>query len=1250
MISVLSVVKSGADLRDTLWLAPMGGGDRVSKPGRVACVLLACLACGCAGMLAGGRRLDPTTDTGRAWQALVDGKDDESAVMFGRVLGSDGNRKSRCLVFFGAGSLAYERGDDERATAFYLDLIEAAAEDGDARDGLLAEAAAVRLPRLLDELPDRRAAEKRILALPRDRLPWRAQYLLASLSVEIARRRADPALLESEARRSGCLAELRLVDVVGRLPYLDLSSNQVRPANPARTLARSGCQFFTPGTDALPGVRTLQSEVDVRAGHYHIVLDYAGPALLRVDGGAWHHHADAPDAFGPRWSALSDTLNEGRHRVELRLGSRGGSIQVGLLLAPGSSSKQVDRESWPDSPGLEAAVFELAAALSAHVAGDVDQELVHAAALAQRPRFALGLSAAARLSEMDSTRPENMNRDRARSLHLRAVAVDSHLARAWLDLARMELDNDRPREAAEDAQRARSAAADWWPAALQLADALRARGLERDADAALAEALAHGQTGQGACALYEAGLHRAEERAMVGEQQRLAKLLLGCDAQAEAPVQWNRQRGDAGAAEAALKRMGSTSADPAWVRSELAALRLERGDAAGAASELQALVDWSPRDSQMRLRLVDALLATGAAKQARAVLAETLRLFPGSGAVRQAARIAGLPLPLDEFRLDGGQVIQNFLASGHRYQAPAVVVLDRAVERIFRDGGRASLTHTITQVLSKEGIERAAEVSVPSGAEVLALRTRKTDGTIREAQEIAGKPSVSATDVAVGDFVEWETLEYQQPAEAFAPGFLGERFYFQSFEAPLDRSEYLLVVPSEMSVDQDRRAGAPEPALAPGPDGTRVWRFVARQMPQLFPERSSFVAEAWIPSVRVSSGVDLARWSRFLADRLYTVARISPEVGRVAAQIRVEAVAARATIPEAITHWVNQHIEPEAGLFEPATVSLSRGQGNRAAVVVALARALGRKAEFMLLRPLTRAAAAAPPTPQELDDFSEVLVRLTDPAGAAQFFDPHTRRVPLGYLPPALAGAPGFAVGDDALAAARGAVLDGRQVIMKVRLSADGSATASVTEALSGWPALEWGEIVERTGQDRIKLRQEFEQRWLSQQFPGSVLGELSVGEGQAGGKVVSYTLTSPRMATRTGNILGLRPVFFLSQPGRRYFTESQRRTPLQLGYDVPLLLEADIELPAGAQVIDLGASGSITAGGARFSEERQVQVDGPHGDAPGAAHLLLRRRWKLPLACVLPADYDEMASNLRQVDPLEQGEIRVEVPTGPGK
>jgi tetratricopeptide (TPR) repeat protein len=1209
--------------------------------------LVALLASGCAGML-GGRRLDPSSETGRAWQALLDGKADEADAIWRRVLGTDAKREPRSLALFGAGSLAYERGDDEAAVAHYLDLIGAAAEDGAGRDGMLATAAAARLPRLLDELSDGRAAEARILALPRDRLPWRAQYLLATLSIEIARRRADAELLQSEARRAGCTAELRMVGVAGRLPYLDLSSKQVRPAEPARTLARLGCRFTTPSTDALPGVRLLQSEIDVRAGFYQMVLDYAGPALLRVDGGPWHHHADSAETFGPRWSALPLKLGAGRHQVELRLGSHSGAIDVGLLLAPAASRS--DPESWPGRSSLEDAIFDLAAAMSAHLAGDGDRELVHLAALAKRPHFSMGLSAAARIAETDSTRPVDMNRDRARALYLRAVAADPRMARVWVDLARLELDNERPREASEDAERARSAATDWWPAALQLADALRARGLERDADAALAEAVARGKTGQGACAAVEAGFHRADDRAQVGEQERLARLLLQCDAQSEAPVQWYRQRGDLGAAEAILRRTLPSSADPSWIHSELAALRLDLGDAARAAAALRALVDWSPRDSSLRLRLADALLATGATTEARAVLAETLRLFPGSSAVRQAARLAGLPLPLDEFRLDGAQVIQAFLASGHRYQAPAVVVLDRTVDRVFPDGGRASLSHTITQVLSKEGIERAAEVSLPSGAEVLAVRTRKADGTMREAPEISGKETISVPDVAVGDFVEWEILEYKPPAEAFAPGFLGERFYFQAFESPLDRSEYLLVVPTGMPIDQDRRAGAPEPTVEPGPDGTRMLRFLARQMPQLFPERSSVAAEEWVPSVRVSSGVELALWSRFLADRLYTVARVSPDLRRVAETLRSETGGDRTKMPEAMVGWVNQHIEPEASLFESASMSLARGQGNRAAVVLALARVLGIEAELMFARPLNRAPATANVVLQALDDFSEALVRLPGSDGTARFFDPRTRRAPFGYLPPGLVGAPGFVVGDDALVLARGLVPDGRHVVMKMHLGADGSAVVRVTEEVSGWPALEWTEVVEQAGRDQLKLRQEFEQRWLSQQFPGAVLDELALQESPAGERLVSYSLTSPHLATRTGTSLWLRPSFFLSQPGRRYLTESHRRTTLQMGFDVPLLLEADIELPAGAKVVDLGASGSITAGDARFSEERLVEIEAPAGRTPATTHLLLRRRWQLPISRVLPAEYEGVASELRQVDSLEQGEIRVEVPSSSEK
>ena len=48
----------------------------------VACVLLAGFVSGCVGILGAGRRVDASTETGRAWQALVDGNGAQAAAMW----------------------------------------------------------------------------------------------------------------------------------------------------------------------------------------------------------------------------------------------------------------------------------------------------------------------------------------------------------------------------------------------------------------------------------------------------------------------------------------------------------------------------------------------------------------------------------------------------------------------------------------------------------------------------------------------------------------------------------------------------------------------------------------------------------------------------------------------------------------------------------------------------------------------------------------------------------------------------------------------------------------------------------------------------------------------------------------------------------------------------------------------------------------------------------------------------------------
>jgi tetratricopeptide (TPR) repeat protein len=1193
---------------------------------RAVAVALALALAGCAT----GGWLGSGSPAWSGWQDAVDGRGDRGEALFARTAAAD---PGDAVARFGQATLAFERGDTAAAMDGHLGLLELAASNERAR--ALGGAAAARVTVLMDEVADRRPFEARLLALSRAGLPWLAQLEVADLTGDIARRRLDAELLASEARRAGCITDARLAGVLGRLPRLDLDAPEAALRPDDRPLTVSGCRLLVPAVEGHPGVRLVRASMELPAGSYDVVLAFAGGALVRVDGGPWHRHGIG-SVYGPRASAMRVKLGRGRHAVELRLGTFGGAVDLELGAFPAVETPSLSAGKLGED------VAALAATLSADAAGDLEGALTGVERLAGLRRFAVGLAAAGRVILRDATRPTSFDRDGARSLFRRAVGVDERLARVWRDLAAVELSEERPREASEAAEQALKAAPRFWAGELALMEASRTRGLERDVDRSLDRALAAvGNTPAGAagCSVLELGMRRAQDRRRIDDERRLAGLLQACDPHATSLLESLRSRGDLAGVERLLRARLPTSADPFWLRGELAQVLLARGQARAAAESLQALVAAVPRDPQLRIRLADARVAAGDRAAAVAGLTEALRLFPTRAEVRTAARALGIPLPLDRYRLDGAAVIRAFRQAGRRYDAPAVLVLDRLVGRVFPDGSQMLLTHSIVRVQSKDGIERWGEVQIPEGAEVLTLRTHKPDGTIREPEEIFGKPTVSAPDLAPGDFVEWETLEVREPVDAFAPGFLGERFYFQSTEAPLDRSEYLLVTPSGLRLAADRRAGAPAPVEEPGPEGTKVVRFAVQRSPQVFPERATVAGLEWIPSVRVSANVSLEAWARFITDQLSGIDRTSPALRRAAQQIAAS-VKDRGALPAAVVKWVNEHVEPEADLLEPATFSLARGRGNRTALLLALGHTLGLTADVAFARPLNTAAADAPLVPQELDDFGDVVVRFATPAGT-RFIDPRLRRAPFGYVGPALNGAPLLLLGEGRVSPerARSSTADARSVALAARLGLEGEGSATVTEELTGWPALEWVEMLDRAGNDRSKLRQDFEQHWLSQNFPGAVLTDLQVElrENGAAGARVAYTFSHPELATRDGSVLKIAPTFFRSQPARRYATEPARRTTLLLGADVPLDLEARIELPPGTKVIDPGDSGEvITAGGAlRFAEHREVK----------GGQIILRRQARLPITRVEPRDYAEVAAKLRRVDPIEADEIRIQLP-----
>jgi hypothetical protein len=1238
-------------------------------------VALAVAGSGCAGGLAGTRATRDQSAALAGWRALEDGRAEEAARAFAARLH---DAPADVLARFGLATLADEHGDPAAALEGYAAVLDAVARGAPGGAGaLIAPAAAARALALDDDVgPRRRArAEATLLGLPAgDVLPWQARVELAHLAERAARRAGDAGALEREAARRGCARALYDAGPLGPLPHLDLDrASAPAAASSWRPVIAAGCRLTVPARDGRPAALRLRAAVDGPGGRYELVLDYDGEARLAVDGAPPVAHGSEL-RFGPRLAAFTLALPPGRHELEIRLASPGGRGELALYVLPrdaGAAVRFVDPRAAGPRPAAGAtlapapspappalgddALADYGLASAALRAGDAEAALTSGARLAARRRFGPGLTLAATIAREDPTRPAGLARDAARGLFRAAIAADAGDARAWQGLAAVELDDDKVREAIDDARAAARAAPGWWAPELVLAHALRARGLERDADRAL-ERAAEQAGGDRPCLLVEALARRADERRDLAGRDALEEALVACDATSEARLPRLRARGDLGAEEAALRAALRLEPERDELATDLAEVLSAEGRADDARATLAALVAREPEDAPLRVRLADAEASAGRLAAARATAQGALALRPDDAAVRRVARALEVPLPLDAHRLDGRAVIAAFEASGRRYAAPAVVVLDRTVERVFPDGAELVLTHEIVRVQSKDAIDRWAEVEVPAGAEVLTLRTHKPDGTTREPEEISGKDTVSAANVAIGDYIEWELLEAKAPSPAFAPGFLGERFYFQSFDAPLDRTELVLVTPkgTPLSFDArggdsrggDSRGGAPTPRQAPGADDTVVTTFARAGVPQVYVERAAVPAIEYVPSVRASSGIAFTSFGRYIAEQLAGTTRSSPALRARARQIAgATPPSDRARLAAAVVSWVTENVEAAGDLREGAAPSLARGSGNRLALIVALLRELGVPARPVLARSRLVAEAAAPAALEELDDFGDAILEIEAGGRAPLYVDPRLRHAAFGYLPPSLDGARIVSVGagDARFGVAHSTgTADHRSVDVTIRLDEQGGAAAVATEELTGWPALEWAELVEKFGADRARLRQDFEQRWLGVQFPGARLRDLDVTlpKDAPGAAVrVRYSFVSAQLAvaSKSEHEMRLLPTFFRSQPGRRFATEAQRSTTLVLGFDVPCHMTATVELPRAARLVDAGAAERVERKGAyRFVEERR------RSSSADADVLVLTRDSALPLSRVAPADYAGVAADLRRVDGLEQREIRI--------
>jgi hypothetical protein len=457
--------------------------------------------------------------------------------------------------------------------------------------------------------------------------------------------------------------------------------------------------------------------------------------------------------------------------------------------------------------------------------------------------------------------------------------------------------------------------------------------------------------------------------------------------------------------------------------------------------------------------------------------------------------VLGKPHPLAAYRKDGSAAIHAFEASGKKYDGPQVLVLDYMALRVFEDGSSLELVHTIERAQSDEAVNRLAEVDIPNGAQVLTLRVVKPDGRTLEPDGIANKSSVSLPSVARGDYVELEYLQTKPPAEGFPGGYLGDRFYFQSFEIAFHHSELVLILPEGMPYQLDPRGAGPTPQVQVR-DGLRAITLAVDHNQPLIEEPNSVPAREFIPSTRLAVKADYAALVESLRDVLVDRDVFDPYYKRLSEEIVGDAAASDWRLrAERLYAWVLANIDNTNDVFAQAAPMLRGKAGNRTRVLHYLLGLAGVPSELALAR--TVASDRHESQIADAEIYDHLLLRVHGPAATEPvWLFTSERWAPFGFIPAVLRSQSALLLEP---AAPKVTVSDGlsgpdmRRLTVRGKLAADNSVELDVTEALHGGDAVAWRGQLEQI--PKAELSRRMEQDYVARLFPGASLGSLDIQE-----------------------------------------------------------------------------------------------------------------------------------------------------------
>jgi len=619
----------------------------------------------------------------------------------------------------------------------------------------------------------------------------------------------------------------------------------------------------------------------------------------------------------------------------------------------------------------------------------------------------------------------------------------------------------------------------------------------------------------------------------------------------------------AGPARQVLQRRREVETNPS-LDLGLVRLALGEGDVDGAKQLLQeARARWGD------IGPVDDLAITIAAVQGAAAEKEAVRSAlgrtPSTLQLRTLLWRLGSEPFWTPFHVDALDVAEK-----HGESPPGMdseLILDQAVERVYRDGSSLYYYHGLTRALTPAGVDQAATVQLLPDTELLSVRVIKADGSIVVPPDASsnGRGFV-IENVEPGDMVESEYVSAVAPTGASRRGHLSPYIYrFADTDRGFGLSEYTLLVPRAIDLVVDGHFEGLQ-TTDETRDDLHLLRWRAVDMPPMEQEPFGPPSQELLPWVNYGFGVRWEDVGDSIRDRMLAAMQGSPELvswGRELLRDRPPEEALRR-----LAAAMDGELEAGRGVLtlgETAGQSFSLKRGNQATILATLLVEEGWKVDLVLARPAPyRGTHLEVPN---FDAFTTPLLRVAH-GGSDIWIDPELGPAGIGHIRPILQRGDGLVLPLSEPADAVSYLeripefpnpeLEER-VSLKARILASGDAEIAYEMILHGRQAKRLEDMIDGVPKDRLSA---VYQQIAANIFSGAdrVSGTVTRQDGQ--NVVLHLDFHLPSACLPDGKDMVCHALVLGHALSPRLASLPRRKTPLVIQLPVLQRMETELFLP----------------------------------------------------------------------------------------